>query len=965
MPPKRRQASSANSTTNINNVANSQGQGSNVASSASNTTDVLGIQKSSSSAVEEAPQNQDHSMPPTKKRRRSAHPPLASESQKDSSFITIQGQNGQQEQQQDKQEQIQQQEYIQDSSKENTMIMNSTMSGKDQHAGHDSPSHSSHQIAITDNAANPNQASFSGITTTPTATFVKETATAPKSSNRGRGRPRGSRGSNKPRGSYKSREPRLSLSDSYKIRSDNGFKDSIQWHRYFQNRNPNFNKASLTWEFGALPPLEDVLPPLQPRMMTKQGHSNSRPHSIAAEQAENIHSDHQSRPKQGSTTESSDGSIVIANIREQMSAVLIHDTASGRESREESPNIQDSDMDSQWDDSGSDSDDHNDIDSNSIDRQSLSPGLIDNNGNTNNGPKSLNYSSRRKPRFKFPTPIPPLEYPYLHSTFPYDSYSPPKEHDATKPDYGRHSQPLPDLWHRPQGGPAIEDLFSQEKLNYSIKMIKKQPVESNQLRMDLYYRRGFQLASKQALDRARVAYYDKYDRASRNIQTPKFINKTDEDKLWISKWSRKDANILRRNEIDGESVLLDQSTLLTSPVAHPTVSNASATAESRSSDSFINLSQTTNEASSNALQTTTSNNDEQAERLIRDRLAYCEVNQFLAAMFSHKDDISEVLELSPRACTILQTLLSGLESKLVAMGCKLQRAELTERLARIDTLLSTKTTQVNRERWRNYQASRSHPGESSQLSPSFQTSKHMAGRDKEVYPTGNIDPADYYVRTAALNDFEEPFVTIAESNFTTPQNHNQSEDENAEQMAESRDQNLPGPSTSSIVTSPSKSLTKTVSESELPSIANPLRIPDEMDPFWRVRNYLEQKTVLSVPNTADNRHSEIGRLLQAQRTLASTGPSASKSVLMSTPMTPVITSASKPIVFQHVEQAVTTANTQPSSSPSPSSAISTTAPAPMSSIAIEIERLRIAQQELAQSSLGNSESGPDSTLPKE
>lgn len=183
-----------------------------------------------------------------------------------------------------------------------------------------------------------------------------------------------------------------------------------------------------------------------------------------------------------------------------------NETGQKRKDREDTSAHHDSDSDNQWDNdnNGSDVDDNDgedDVDDNDNRRsQSLTPGPSGDANDHGNGDgdddrgalnkrRKTSKKHRRRIRYRFPTPVPPLEYPYLQSAFPYESHQPLKQQSATQPDYGCHTQPLPDVWHRPQGSFAMEDLFSQEKLDYSIRMLRKQPIEAKRLRMDLYYRR--------------------------------------------------------------------------------------------------------------------------------------------------------------------------------------------------------------------------------------------------------------------------------------------------------------------------------------------------------------------------------------------------------------------------------------------------------------------------------------------
>ncbi len=96
-------------------------------------------------------------------------------------------------------------------------------------------------------------------------------------------------------------------------------------------------------------------------------------------------------------------------------------------------------------------------------------------------------SPKGRDREWYPDP-PMMEYPYLQHPFPFHEYEAPPNRVETS-DYAGAPQPLPDDWYRPQGSVAGEDLFTQEKLHYSISMAKRIEVDSDDLRMDIYFQR--------------------------------------------------------------------------------------------------------------------------------------------------------------------------------------------------------------------------------------------------------------------------------------------------------------------------------------------------------------------------------------------------------------------------------------------------------------------------------------------
>jgi hypothetical protein len=307
-----------------------------------------------------------------------------------------------------------------------------------------------------------------------------------------------------PRGPYKPRKPKPtdqlpppppeSGIKLLKTSNELAFKDTRPWHDYFQHRIPTFNISTSLWDFPPPPPRVDVLAPEELDKMIKDDYARMKP--LAGER----HTHKQDRSDTSATTTSTQ------EPQQRTTPSDSNEAGEKKEDRGDTSAQHDSDSDNQWvnDNGGSDSDDNDGEDDDDDDdnrrSQSLTPGHAGNvdghsNGNDDDDNGTLKKrrkttkKHRRRISYRFPAPVPPLEYPYLQSAFPYENHQPPKQQSTTQPDYGRHTQPLPDIWHRPQGGFAMEDLFSQEKLDYSIRMLRKQPVEAKRLRMDLYYRR--------------------------------------------------------------------------------------------------------------------------------------------------------------------------------------------------------------------------------------------------------------------------------------------------------------------------------------------------------------------------------------------------------------------------------------------------------------------------------------------
>ncbi|KAG9061122.1 hypothetical protein KI688_007751 [Linnemannia hyalina] len=854
----------------------------------------------------------------------------------------------------------------------------------------------------------------------PASTSTEPTATPPTVPTSPDEKPRRPFKARGPRGPYKPRKPKPTNSlpppppesglKLLKTSNELAFKDSRPWHDYFQDRNPTYNSSTSLWDFPSPPPRVDVLAPKELNKMISDDYARMKPLPGGPSL------------RTSSTTKSATAKTSAVETGTQEQQQTTSPSNNGQEDiQAEQPQEHDSDEETQSDDA-SDSDDDEDSDDNRR-SQSVTPGPS---GNADGAaPNKVVNSKRHKKakkhrvriKYSFPAPVPPLEYPYLQSAFPYENHPSPKPQATTQPDYGQHSQPLPDVWHRPQNGFAVEDLFSQEKLDYSIRMLRKQPIEAHRLRMDLYFRRGFQLASKQVLDRARVAYYGKNDYTNKHyLQVPSLYNEMDEARLRSSERSRKDVNILRNLDADGKIALRGHSLLRAIPSASTakpptlaTTSTASATgaattataAPPMSSGSrviggaFSSLVALSSSAPPPVSQSTASTQvDEASEALARDKLAYYEVNQFLGSMFSHRNLGSKAQALSPRACTILRTLMSGLEKKVVSMGCELQRAELTKRLAEIDTFLSKRHREMIRVRVGKARRERQRGREDSQqavataaasspdsslassstpvsMSPAATAKGTGAGDsadptspatfaalERRFYPIWDCDPGEYYIRTATSNN-PMTHVSALASAIDDPLGHPPADRDGSPFLP---------PAADSGTMTTATTATATTEESGWPFISNPLRIPEEMEPFWKVRNYLERlppsSSVSSTPAVAApsativiEGSSNIEQIHQARLDLSTPEPSTSTSsstspLSASTMTTTAVGSRNSEIeLLRHAQQAIASATRVApplfsSSSIAMSSTSSTTA-ARVTGMTSEIELLRLAQQDLA------------------
>ncbi|KAF9134456.1 hypothetical protein BGX30_011932 [Mortierella sp. GBA39] len=865
----------------------------------------------------------------------------------------------------------------------------------------------------------------------PASTSTEPTATPPTVPTPPDEKPRRPFKARGPRGPYKPRRPKPTNSlpppppesglKLLKTSNELAFKDSRPWHDYFQDRIPTYNSSTSLWDFPSPPPRVDVLVPKELNKMISDDYARMKP--LPGGPGLRTSSTTKSATAKTSTVETG------TQEQQQTTSPSNNDTGekgNGQEDTQaEQPQEHDSDEETQSDDA-SDSDDNEDSDDNRR-SQSVTPGPS---GNADGaGPKKIGDSKRHKNakkhrvriKYSFPAPVPPLEYPYLQSAFPYENHPSPKPQATTQPDYGQHSQPLPDVWHRPQNGFAMEDLFSQEKLDYSIRMLRKQPIEAHRLRMDLYFRRGFQLASKQVLDRARVAYYGKNDYTNKHyLQVPSLYNEMDEARLRSSERSRKDVNILRSLDADGKIALRGHSLLRAIPSASTAKTPTLATTSTESTESTAGAATTATTAppmssgsrviggafsSSAALSSsapppvsqsiTSTQVDEASEALARDKLAYYEVNQFLGSMFSHRNLGGKAQALSPRACTILRTLMGGLEKKVVSMGCELQRAELTKRLAEIDTFLSKRHREMirvragkaRRERQRGREESQQAVATAAASSPdsslaSSSTSVSMspaatakgtgagdstdptssatfAALERRFYPIWDCDPGEYYIRTATSNN-PMTHVSALASAIDDPLSHRPADGDGSPFLTPAAD--------GGAVTAATTGTTTATDESGWPFISNPLRIPEEMEPFWKVRNYLERlppsSSVSSTPaaaapstTTVTEGNSNIEQIHQARLDLSTPEPSTSTSSSTSPLSAPTMTTSavdsrnSEIELLRHAQQAIASATRAApplfsSSSIAMPSTSSMTA-ARVTSMTSEIELLRLAQQDLA------------------
>ncbi|KAG0327843.1 hypothetical protein BGZ99_006797 [Dissophora globulifera] len=373
---------------------------------------------------------------------------------------------------------------------------------------------------------------------------------------------------------------------------------------------------------------------------------------------------------------------------------------------------------------------------------------------------------------------PAMERPFLQEAFPYDSYQAPHDRIPTS-SLDTLQLPLSQEWHRPQGRMAQEDFFSKEKLNYALEISKKIPVNSRGLRMDVYYYRGFELAARRMLDRVRTQNWaqDKEKAEENEKEKPvgdeeevRSVRKlpvlsADPPRMFkypaaprLSGQAAEQENLMDEDEDDeeeadelaedaddtpGETNTPLSSTVLAATTTSATSLNMPSLSTTASTVDLVNGG--SNPASLSSTSTSTPNPSKkryhkETEALLPRSVVefdkerridltstptladYYQVNAYLTMLFKPIMR-RRPIPLSPAASRILQTVMMGLEAKVVGMGCHLQRRELTDRLAQADarSRFSKLTT---------YRKPKPFDVDNYVLQPSFDLSKDIEGESR-------------------------------------------------------------------------------------------------------------------------------------------------------------------------------------------------------------------------------------------
>ncbi|KAF9413152.1 hypothetical protein BGZ94_000822 [Podila epigama] len=219
----------------------------------------------------------------------------------------------------------------------------------------------------------------------------------------------------------------------------------------------------------------------------------------------------------------------------------------------------------------------------------------------------------------------PMEEPYLQEAYPYEF--PPKS----------RVKHLDLEWYKPQGPVAVEDYFTERKLQCSVNIMKKIDYRSEELPMEQYYARGFDMAAQVVLDRERARV------VKESIATRKPPTLPKRGKGRKSKMTQEGVPSDQQSSSDEESDLDEQMEV-----------EAQTSTATSADDHGISL------------------------------MDYYQVNKFLAYTFNTSARKSELAPLSTNSCRILQSLMGDLEARLLAMGCHRQRRDLTWKLANVD-----------------------------------------------------------------------------------------------------------------------------------------------------------------------------------------------------------------------------------------------------------------------------------------
>ncbi|KAG0045180.1 hypothetical protein BGZ83_009580 [Gryganskiella cystojenkinii] len=572
---------------------------------------------------------------------------------------------------------------------------------------------------------------------------------------------------------------------------------------------------------------------------------------------------------------------------------------------------------------------------------------------------------------------PRMEYPYLQEAFPYDEYE--RTHPEPLPGALHHQSgftarfgpllssevPLPDAWYRPQGPVPADKHFSLEKLKDATDLVKTIKVDTEGLRMDVYYNRGFELASRRILDRIRAKRAAEKEQEEEEQARQKAIEARAElRKTWesaIRGGNPEEDEILAGRHISwfrdiAKSMTLEAAQKTAKEQEDAAVTSARAEAAARGSvpvqgavvESLSALegrpapsestsrtsiqgsrlqreqSQASGESSTLSSSPATASTSQrgageqgEAESGLREEVPltdYYQVNTFLASMFQLKaKSLKEPLPLGPGAARIMQTLILGLETKVLAMGCHLQREELVQRMTvkagdsafalevartldpKRRVLKSVSIKKQQQQAFEDLQRaplpSGTTPSWISQLDAALAESKTEIERHNPLRQPVSFSPyyrlgvfdTDLYVVKAAGQEATNS-TRAGTSQLASPQTSVDTPTLPQSNLDLNLDNSLPASAAAAVASSSSgggnggSSVGERTGQGEessqlkWPFVGNPLEIFPSMDPFWLAREY--QLGLLKKQKAA----ASIAAAVASSAALASTSSSSSAAV---------------------------------------------------------------------------------------
>ncbi|KAF9105708.1 hypothetical protein BGX27_009492 [Mortierella sp. AM989] len=432
---------------------------------------------------------------------------------------------------------------------------------------------------------------------------------------------------------------------------------------------------------------------------------------------------------------------------------------------------------------------------------------------------------------------PIMEYPYLQHAFPYDDYRTPENRVDNMQESPPQSVTI--AWHCPQGSVLGEDFFSMIKFNYSMTMLQTIDVDTDDIRMDIYYHRGFELASRKMLDRVGIKL-----REGKEGDAREGVSEPSDQSIMPTEIQETENTAITDTASNSSSSLhvSSQSTGLSDTIAsisdstnkHMTLDNTSSTigADQPADSTTLHSAQVdavqedsrprdTTHSTSELSSDRDSNNPSTNSVSLND---YYQVNKFLSSLFlPHSGTQDPQALLSPGACRILQTMLTGLENKIYGMGCHRQREELTKRISQVD-MEATSIKIANQRR-----KGRRLPG---QTYPESTTTSDHASRESSV--TIDTPTAETAGSTSNSSSMPPPPRPPRTSRNTLLPCYRKKKKIDMDDFV----MRVPVPNSGSRGKNKQKEKEGTA-RAPKPFISNPLKISADMDPFSKARDYLE------------------------------------------------------------------------------------------------------------------------------